>query len=718
MQSSSSTSFSTSSSIFKSFSELELLEKNEKEIRAKYTGGTKGEKYENILKGKIKEKDGDREKERKEDGTEGKHFPGLEEDVKVEDSSIGKSSSRTRGSIMSLFGWKRDPPVGSGSIANTGGSSEIADSGDMSGTVSPTTLPHVLPDVAYVTPSPLPVFPALPSLGHANFTSIAHSTSTSTSTSSAIIDDGSNGTVQSLRLSLPLPSTIPSSQRMNTDSLDTPSSLPLFTSSSVSNTSPSSLVSTSLPLSVPLSSLSSSTLPFISDNNYATLTERTSVYGNDVGVSSLKGMKYEGSKINEDIESKNQKDEGQEEASHEEGSDEDEDDGEDDGEEEGEEEEEERENVSASLQAPTSISTSYSHSMGGDCNPSLETEVERISIPQIIPTLFACLSSVLSLDLVQSTVRSIEKSVILEKNEEMKNYEKNIEISHDRSHGRIFSKTPEKKTIRCDIAELNAVAICSPKGWLKNISDSIVENREISLKKLSKYSAQSKYNSSSSLRNESARGTYGNTADNDRTVDVESDVEVEVENYSESDGDNIYDSASCDEVEVEVEGADSDIEGISQEARERGGERGRDGKSERGRGRNEEKQKERRRERRERKRQIFLKRKSEQAEIQLAKYAEPFLSLAHTLILRDMRSPPSVSSVWRAILCLQPIHPCASEVRSLLLSDCLEVQGEAPLLLHYVYCCVVLCCVVLYCIVLYCIVLCCVAFAISSTYIN
>ena len=66
------------------FSELELSEKNEKEIRAKYAGGTKGEKYENICKGKMKEKDGDREKERKEDGTEFKHFPGLEEDVKVE----------------------------------------------------------------------------------------------------------------------------------------------------------------------------------------------------------------------------------------------------------------------------------------------------------------------------------------------------------------------------------------------------------------------------------------------------------------------------------------------------------------------------------------------------------------------------------------------------------------------------------------------------------
>ena len=32
---------------------------------------------------------------------------------------------------------------------------------------------------------------------------------------------------------------------------------------------------------------------------------------------------------------------------------------------------------------------------------------------------------------------------------------------------------------------------------------------------------------------------------------------------------------------------------------------------------------------------------TEMAEIQLTKFTEPFLSLAHTLILRDMRSPPS-----------------------------------------------------------------------------
>ena len=177
MQSSSSTSFSTSSSIFKSFSELDLEEKNEKGIEAKYAAlkGEKNDKNENILKGKFKEKDGDKEKERKEDGIEVRHPPGLEEDVKVEDSSIGKSASRTRGSIMSLFGWKRDQPIGSGSIGNTLGSGEIADNNDVSGTVSPSLLPHVLTHAAYVTTSSPPVFPALPSLGLVNASLIAPS---------------------------------------------------------------------------------------------------------------------------------------------------------------------------------------------------------------------------------------------------------------------------------------------------------------------------------------------------------------------------------------------------------------------------------------------------------------------------------------------------------------------------------------------------------------
>ena len=48
-----------------------------------------------------------------------------------------------------------------------------------------------------------------------------------------------------------------------------------------------------------------------------------------------------------------------------------------------------------------------------------------------------------------------------------------------------------------------------------------------------------------------------------------------------------------------------------------------------------------RRARERRRRDRYLAEESEKAEIELTKFTEPLLSLAHTLILRDMRAPPS-----------------------------------------------------------------------------
>ena len=640
-------------------------------------GDNKGRDEEVV---ETKEKEKEKEEERKDDKNNHNNIDknheddddhsktlGQEEEIKVEDSSVGKISSRKRGSIMSLFGWKRDSSVGCGGVVTNLGNGESPDSGGTSGTSSPGLVPQSLTCGTF--PASPPIFPLLSSVSVGLSSSLTTSTSISTSITHAVTVTGT------------------STMSNNID------------------------ITSSLPLSLPLLPHSPSIIsPISKDKNDKRLLlgvdEGSDVYGKKT-TEPTEFVVMRKEKFGEE---RDDDDDGREGEDGDDGDDDDDDDDEED-EEEVEEREGEKGKGKTSRSPPSSIS--YSHSIGlyNDSNidrgreketekqkeVEKEIEIERIVVPQVLPALFACLPSVLSLDVVQSAVRSIEKSVALGKNEEKNNFEKIAEMTLEKSHGRLFSKIPEKKILRSDNSELNAKVICSEKDWLKCISDCIVTSREKSLDKLAKYSVLSSYSSSATIRLEFDRyrgGVEGDRgrdrdrgrgrgSDNNRNkvfdsndINTDTDIDIDADSYSESE--STYDSVSYDEVEVETERElmgegqiGQDVIGLSFYMSPNCDSGRGEGRGEQGRRNAREKRREKRR--KDRKREAFFRHQSEQAEIQLAKFAEPFLSLAHTLILRDMRCPLSVSSVWRAILSLPPTRPCASEVQSLLLSDCLEV---------------------------------------------
>ena len=86
----------------------------------------------------------------------------LETDFRTDDTSIGKSASRKRGSILSLFGWKSSTGVHAASVSSGVASVESADDHSSVGTVTPYVTSPALPGISSSS-VPLPPFAMLPS---------------------------------------------------------------------------------------------------------------------------------------------------------------------------------------------------------------------------------------------------------------------------------------------------------------------------------------------------------------------------------------------------------------------------------------------------------------------------------------------------------------------------------------------------------------------------